>query len=313
MPSTLIESNESGRTAYDSLLVSDPTVLSAFGSKLSLKIIKALSENPSCGLDIARKLKVHEQKIYYHLKHLEKTGIVYPISTERRHGMIAKIYSVVSPVIAAKLFERGTEIKESTYSTSLSQTLLNFLHPFIENGKLQAKIIIGDPHPHGKYDAGGGEGAHISDLLLFLGKFLNEFDFPNYKLDTEITKEDLKYNLILIGSNRTNTIIEKINSNLPVHFDSEKVSIVSSKTNTTYRDDSIGIILKTKNPFNPKKMILLIGSLRTKSIRSAVICILKHIENIFKNIKSNEEIVIITQGFDKDGDGIIDEVKILEG
>jgi len=312
MSSTLIESNENGRVAYDSLLVSDPTVLSALGSRISLKIIKTLSENPLCALDIARKLKIHEQKIYYHLKNLERSGVVYTISSERRHGMIAKIYSVVSPVIAAKLFDKGFEFKE-TYNIIPSSILTNFFYPFVENGKLNAKIIIGDPYPHGKYDTGGAEGAHISDLLLFLGKFLNEFNFPNYKLDTEVTSEDLKDNLILIGSNRTNTIIEKMNSNLPIYFDSEKSAVVSSNTKNIYKDDGIGVILKSKNPFNQKKMILVIGSLRTRGIRSSIICILRYLENRFKNLKNNDEIAIVAQGFDKDGDRIIDEIKFLEG
>jgi DNA-binding transcriptional ArsR family regulator len=312
MSAVLIDNGEKGRLAYDSLVISDPTKLSAFNNKLSLKIIKVLAENPSCAIDIARKLKVHEQKVYYHLKHLERTGIIYTISSERRHGMIAKIYSVVSPVIAAKLFEGGTEIKEQ-YSTIPSQVLVSFFSPFIENGRLNSKIIIGDSYPHGKYDTGATEGAHISDLLLFMGKFLQEFKFPNYKIDTETIKEELKENLILIGNNRTNTIIDTINSELPIYFDPEQMSVVSSKTNNVYRDDGIGVVLKTKNPLNPKNTILLLGSLRGRGIRTATICILKYIENKFKNLNSTDEIYIIAQGLDKDGDRIIDEVKILEG
>jgi DNA-binding transcriptional ArsR family regulator len=313
MPATLIESTENGRIAYDSLLVSDPTLLSAFNNKLSLRIIKVLSDNPACALDIARKLKVHEQKIYYHLKSLEKTGIIYVISNERRHGMIAKIYSVVSPVISAKLFEGGSEIKERVYSTVPSQALLNFFHPFIENGKINAKIVVGDPQPHGKYDVGGAESVHILDLLLFLGKYLDDFNFPNYRLDTEITKEELQNNLILIGNSRTNTIIDKIGDKLPIQFDPEKLSLTSSRTKVTYKDERIGVIVKTANPFNPKKMILLIGGVKTVGITSSVICILKYHENKFKNIKNNDEILIISQGLDQDGDKIIDEIKILEG
>jgi len=311
MSSTLIESNEKSRVAYDSLLVSDPTLLSALGSRISLKIIKTLSENPLCALDIARKLKIHEQKIYYHLKNLERAGVVYTISTERRHGMIAKIYSVVSPVIAAKLFDKGSKIKE-TYSATTSPTLVNFFYPFIDNGKLNAKIIIGDPDPHGKYDFGARESAHLSDFFLFIGKLLGEFNSPNYKLDTETTKEDLQNNLILIGNIRSNTIIEKINSTLPLLFDTEKFFIISPKTKSTYNDDRIGVIVKTKNPLNTKNYILLLGSIRTRGITSSIIFILKHIEDIFKNLQTTDEIAIVAQGLDKDGDKIIDDVKILE-
>jgi hypothetical protein len=47
MSTTLIESNEEKKTAYDSLMVSDPQSLSVFNNKLSIKIIKSLAEKPS--------------------------------------------------------------------------------------------------------------------------------------------------------------------------------------------------------------------------------------------------------------------------
>jgi hypothetical protein len=72
------------------------------------------------------------------------------------------------------------------------------------------------------------------------------------------------------------------------------------------------VIIKTKNPLNAKSSILLLGSLRTRGINSSIICILKHIEHMFKNLKTNDEIAIVVQGLDKDGDKIIDDVKILE-
>jgi hypothetical protein len=243
---------------------------------------------------------------------LERAGIVYTISSEMKHGMIAKIYSVVSPVVAVKLFDKGSEIKEKPNIKIPSTNILKFFDPFIEDGKLNAKIIVGDTHPHGKYDFVGRESAYIPDLLLFIGQFLDEFDSPNYKLDTEVTQEDLQKNLILIGNNKTNTIIEKINSDLPIKFDQDKSSIVSYKTNKIYKDDRVGIILKTRSPFNSKKSILLIGNQRTAGIVSAVIYILKYLENRFKKIENNDEILIVTEGLDKDGDKIIDDIRILE-
>ncbi len=312
MQATLIENNENGRIAYDSLILSDPKALSVLNSKIAMKIVKTLADTPCCAIDVARRLKIHEQKIYYHLRNLERAGIVYTISQERRHGMIAKIYSVVSPVVATKLFERGVEVRNEYDLAISSSSLLNFFTPFIDNGKLNAKIILGDPAPHGKFDDCGMEGAHVSDLFLFFGRFLKEFNFPNYKLDTEVMKEDLEENLILIGNNRTNTVIEKMNSNLPVYFDSEKPSLISSITKTTYRDDRVGLVLKARNPFNSEKMILLIGGVRTRGIRSAIIYVLKHLANKFKDIKSNQGMSIVVQGLDRDGDKIIDDIKILE-
>ena len=315
MPSTLIESNESGRIAYDSLLVSDPTLLSVFKNRLSLKITKLLSETPSCGLDIARKLKIHEQKIYYHLKNLERAGIVYTISTERRHGMIAKIYSVVSPVIAAKLFDRGVELKEGTISTNISPEFSKFLSPFIENRRLNAKIIVGAPFPHGKYDATARHGTAILDFGIFLGSFLEENSGVNYLLDTEVLEQELKNsNLILIGNSKVNSIVNRFNQHLPIYFDEKKDFIITSKlTKQTYNYDYDGIILKCPNPLNENKFILVLAGKRSVGLLSAVIGIKKYLPEIMQeNTKIRNIFAKVVTGIDNNSDGRIDDVKIRE-
>ena len=311
MQATLIEVNETGRTAYDSLILDNPKAFSALNSKLSLKIVKSLAESPASAIDVSRKLKIHEQKVYYHVRRLERAGIIFTISNEKRHGMIAKIFSVVSPVIAAKLYDRGVEVKENL-SFGISENILKIFHPFIEDGKLNAKIIIGDPSPHGKYNTSGTEGAHITDLMLFIGRFLNSFQPYNYKLDTEVRDSELKGNLILIGNNKTNALIDKINSHLPVYFDVAKNSIASKITGKDYKDDRCGIIVKAPNPFNKESKVLIIGGLRTRGMRAAIISIFKLLDNSFINLNNKEDVNLVVQGLDKDSDMIIDDAIILE-
>ncbi|MBI2084187.1 MAG: helix-turn-helix transcriptional regulator [Candidatus Aenigmarchaeota archaeon] len=312
MQATLIENNGTGRIAYDSLVVNDPKALSSLNSKLAMKIVKTLAEKPQSAIDISRKLKMHEQKIYYHMRRLERAGIIYTISNEKRHGMVAKIYSIVSPVIAAKLHEKGTEIKDGEH-TEVPTNVLEFFKPFIQAGRFNAKIIIGDPTPHGTYNVGGLDGVHVIDLLLFLGRFISNFDSPNYKLDTEVRENDLKNNMILIGNNKTNSIIDKINSKSYVYFDTQKSSIISKITGDTYKDDRCGIVLKFDNPFDKTKKVMIIGGMRTRGTRAAMIAILKILSNNLLNIKNNENFHYIVQGMDKDSDMIIDDAVILEG
>ena len=311
MPATLIENNGGSRIAYDSLILNDAKAFSSLNSKIATKIVKSLGESPSSAIDLSRKLRMHEQKIYYHMRRLERAGIIHVISQESRNGMIAKIYSLVSPVIATKLHDKGVELKENLAVDS-PQNILEIFNPFIEGGKLNAKIIIGDPAPHGKYNTGGTEGAHITDLMLFIGRFLDSFEPHNYKLDTEVRESDLKNNLLLIGNNRTNAIIDKINSHLPIYFDLEKNSIKSKATGKDYKDDRCGLIVKTQNPFDKEKKVLIIGGLRTRGVRAAMISIFKLLSNNFINIKDREDISMIVQGLDKDSDMIIDDAVILE-
>ncbi|MEM2955067.1 MAG: winged helix-turn-helix domain-containing protein, partial [Candidatus Nanoarchaeia archaeon] len=127
----LLEESEKGQKAYESLLIKNPKLFSILSSELALKIIEILSKQPSCAMDIARKLKQHEQKIYYHLRNLEKIGLIKLLKTEERVGATAKIYTADFPVVSFKLFD-GKEIVNS----KIKIRELNFLKNFIEDGKL---------------------------------------------------------------------------------------------------------------------------------------------------------------------------------
>src|SRR3989442_5024026 len=121
-----IEETEKGQKAFNSLLL-DPKKLGVLNSELSIKILQELGRNPACAMDVARILKQHEQKIYYHMRRLEKAGIIKMIKREERFGAFAKIYSVISPVISVKLFDSiftldaKTRVKEIDFFSNFIQ------------------------------------------------------------------------------------------------------------------------------------------------------------------------------------------------
>lgn len=315
MQATLIENNENGRIAYDSLMISKPGAMKVLGNDLALKILKELSNSPAAPIDVARKLKIHEQKIYYHIRKLEKYGFIYSVSTEKRHGMIANIYNAVAPVVATKLFERGTELKESIAEPGVSKDILSFFHPFIENGKLNAKIIIGAPTPHGIYSAIARHDTALLDFGIFLGRILNENDGFKYCIDTRTSENELKkFNLILIGNSKINSITQRINPNLPIYFDDTKDFQITSKlTGQIYNYDYDAVIVKTSNPLNVDKTLLLIAGKRSAGLVSAMVAIKNHMKEILQgNSKDKSLIAKVVSGLDKDSDGRIDSVKFLE-
>ena len=301
----LIEDTEEGQEAHRTLLIK-PTNLNVLNSELSLKILHELSRQPSCAMDVARKLKQHEQKIYYHLRRLEKSGIIKLLRREERVGGFAKIYSVSYPFISVKLFDsEALDVKTKARE-------IEFFKPFIENGKLNAVIIVGSPNPHGEYGAQASDGSVGIDFALYLGNFLDSVK-PNYRLDTEIREEDLKNNLILIGGPKANILIDKINTKLPIYFDvKHEFNIVSTFSKAIYSGEDIGIIIKMKNPFDKKKEILLLSGKRFKGTRAAVIAVVKHLKEVEKGNKHNGDIARIVRGIDKDSDGRIDDVEFLE-
>jgi DNA-binding transcriptional ArsR family regulator len=308
----LVEDTKTGQKAYETLLVDKPKLFSILSTELALRIIRELGKEPSCAMDVARRLKVHEQKVYYHVRRLEELGLIKVVSMEERVGAIAKIYAPTSSVISFKLFD-GEHIND--VKTRAEQ--LKFLRPFIEDGKLNSIIVVGSPDPHGKYKAPASDGYCAIDLGMFLGQFINESKIPYYKLDTQVQKEDLKNNLILVGGPKTNIIADKINKQLPIYFDySEEFlewNIVSTLSKTVYREAQTGFITRIPNPFADEKEILVFSGKGFKGTRAAVLAFIKHLKKIMKGNSIKPDVIAkVVQGIDVDSDGIIDEVEFLE-
>ena len=165
--------------------------LKNIGSELSQKILKSISEKAKYPADIAKELKVHEQKVYYHIRNLKKAGIVEVVKSETKQGAVANYYALSEPafVVKFKEFQKTQKISQITNESA-------FLEPFIENGQLNAIIIVGSPDPHGPDKARSRDGYYGIDLALFLGTFLNYVPVFNVKLDTEVRENDLENNLI---------------------------------------------------------------------------------------------------------------------
>ena len=191
-----------------------PQYANAISSDLAQKILHLLVKEPMYPIDIAKSLKMHEQKIYYHIRNLEKAGIIKIVKKETKQGATANFYALTEPafVIKFKNFETTSKIAQIRNESE-------FLEPFIKNGQLDAMIIVGSPDPHGPDKARSRDGYYGMDLALFLGTFLNYVPKFNVKLDTEVRDEDLENNLILIGGPVVNKIVEKVNSKLPIKFE----------------------------------------------------------------------------------------------
>lgn len=304
----VVEETEKGQKAYKALKLK-PESFNVMKSKLAQKILTEISKRPSCAMDIARRLKEHEQKIYYHLRKLEKAGIIKVERKEERVGAIAKIYSVSHPFLAIKLFDGDylTDVKTKARE-------IEFFKPFINDGKLDATIVVGSPDPHGQYGVQALDGSAGIDVALFLGTFLKTAK-PNYKLDTQVSEDDIKGNLIIIGGPKANIIIDKFNKRLPLYFDTKHgFHLVSSFTKSIYSSEDIGIIVKMKNPLSKdkNKHILVLSGIRFKGTRAAIISLINYMKQVQSGNTFENGIARVVRGIDKDADGRIDDVEFLE-
>ncbi len=284
----------------------NPKEAGAANSELAQKILHLLAKEAMYPIDIAKALKVHEQKIYYHIRNLEKAGIIKITKKETKHGATAKFYSLTEPafVIKFKNFETTSKIGQIRNESE-------FLEPFIKNGELDALIIVGSPDPHGPEKARSRDGYYGMDLALFLGTFLNYVPKFNVKLDTEVREEDFNNNLILIGGPVVNRVVEKANAKLPIRF--EEGNIKSTISNETYPQDECGLIVKAKSPFSKDKFILVVAGKRFSGTRAAIIAFLKGFKKITNGNIHNPSIKAkVVEGIDLDSDGIIDDIEFRE-
>lgn len=310
-----IEKGSDNYRIYNSLVVNHKN-LGILSNEIPMKIINELSKGSMCAMDIVRNLDIDKQKVYYYLKKLEESGIIHFVKNEQRHGMTAKVYEAVAPVISAKLYEDYGEGKINENIKSLEDDrIMKLFHPFINDGELHAKVIFGDPYPHGKYDSGNVSSVHAFEFALILGRYLNNSHKQYHKLDTEIRDSDLDDNLIIIGNPKGNTISDKLNSmeSLPVYFDrGNEWSIVSKITGKRYDDPRTALILKWDNPYNKNKKILLLAGIRTRGMRAISIALVEHMDKIIDSVDEKGNFIKIIEGLDRDGDIIIDSVKFLE-
>jgi len=287
----------------------DFSQIKTVSSLLAQRILKFLSKKPNYPAGIARELRVNEQKVYYHIRNLEKARIIEVVKREPVQGAMANFYKLIEPALVVKFKEF-----QASPGIMMEEQPSEFLEPFIENGQLNSLLVVGSPDPHGPEKARSRDGFYGIDLALFFGTFLSNVANLSVKLDTEVREEDLKGNLILIGGPVVNTIVGRINSKFPVRFDKENNwNVVSSLSNKVYNTDETGIIVKIKNPFNNKKSILLVAGKRHAGTRAVIIAFHKYFKEIFSGNKYDNKILAkVVEGIDLDSDGIVDDVEILE-
>lgn len=261
-------------------------------SGVALKILKSLSEGEKYPKEIARELRIGEQKIYYHVRRLEKKGFVSVARKEERGGALAKIYELSSPAFFVRFgsFHEARRVPRSGFM------------PFVRNGRLDAKIIVGSPDPHGPDKARSRDITFAVDLALFLGTFLNKTEASVIE-DKDVHVHDLNCNLIVVGGPVTNKITKDFNEKLPVRFDGKKNIVTRKKV---YRQDECGFIAKIDNPHSPGKKIIILAGKRYSGTKAAVLAFIQKFDEIQKKQYT------VVEGLDNDGDGEIDSVKIIE-
>jgi len=107
--------------AKEIAIFKDPAKLKAVLSNLSWEILQLLSEKEMYPMEIARKLKMHEQKIYYHIRKLIKAGATTVVKEEEKKGAVAKYYKVTFPAMGIELPFGYKKLETSRFQKSMKR------------------------------------------------------------------------------------------------------------------------------------------------------------------------------------------------
>ncbi len=270
-----------------------------------LEILKTLARQPMYAAEMARKLGIDKQALYYHIKILQKAGLIKIGEYEEKYGAMAKKYVLVSDSVAI-ILKNDRWRSFNAGKTSIPP----LFRSFVDNESFNGKFIVGSPDPHGRYRARASE-FPILELAMLLGSYAT-FSFPLYILDTQLKENDRKQNLIVAGGPKVNLLSADLNMGLPLRFERDTFEIYSRFSKKRYTGD-IGVIELIENPFSKGKKIIFIAGLNHHGTRAAVLSIISKMKEIEKgNTFSPRTIAKVVEGFDENGDGIVDAVEILE-
>jgi DNA-binding transcriptional ArsR family regulator len=316
----LLQDDGAGQKVKEICVMRDPKKLQMILGKLSWKILTVLCGEEMYPLEIARRLRVHEQLVYYHIRKLAKAGAIAVEREEKKKGATAKYYKTVSPAFGIE-FPQGYKTLQRPSLLSMNKQIQSFFREFAdENGFFEGKIVVGCPAPHGPFKTSARDGHYAAHLAFFLGQFVkNPSDFA-IKLDTDVKAEkEEKNNLILVGGPGTNLLTQETNEYLPVRFNMQSSDqgfllggLVSQKTSRIYTADTAGLIAKIANPWDATKRIIVIAGNKAVGTKACVLALTNFWKKTLQNYRGEETFAAVIQGFDMDGDGKVDSIEVTE-
>lgn len=296
--------NSKNNTITPTKVMKAQSAANVLGHPIRSKILEMLSERNLYPMQIAEALDMHEQKVYYHINILKNEGFIN--AEDIKLPGAAKLYSLKKT--AYSFIPKYIDPKHKELSIQDYITPPEILKPFVNNGKINCRIIVGSPMPHGKLNRTERCGHLAGDIAAILGKYGSNKDKLTY-LDTEI--EDLKGNLIIISGFYVNLTEEKINNYLPIKLNESGTKIISTISGDEFAEPETGFIVKIKNPFDNESEILVLAGIEMNGTKSAVHAFTKYLSRIEKGNKINRKITAkVVQGIEKNNN--VDDVMFLE-
>jgi DNA-binding transcriptional ArsR family regulator len=294
--------------------LSDPKVAQLLLQPTRWRILTELADGERCAKDLAHAFKTSEQVICYHLRELERAGLVTLEKTVRKRGAMAKYYRAEEKAIAVVPQIKGATSNGGLPGQTLSEPSAKMLEPFISRGHFDGHIVLGSPDAHGIFSSRARCGDRATDLALFIGSLLPITRESIVRLDTEVSQEELRRNLIVVGGPRVNTVTMAMNEFLPITYELTGHNMMISRvTGRSYGGEDEGAVQLIANPNDGDKKTLVVAGNSYLGTRSAVLAFIKYTDEIARGNTTNRSVVArVVSGIDVNSDGLVDDVQFLE-
>jgi DNA-binding transcriptional ArsR family regulator len=315
----LLQTNGQTQEIKEITLQTNPQNLKMILGDLSWKILTLLAKKEMYPLEVAKQLGMHEQKVYYHIRKLERAGAITVSREENKKGATAKYYKPAAPAFGIE-FDGGYTPITNLCVQDVNQQLQDFFKEFLANGVFDGKIVVGSPQAHGPFKTSARDGHYAAHLALFLGQFAKMPSEFAVKLDVDVKVEkEEKKNLILVGGPGTNLLTQEINEYLPIKFIMQSSQqgfllggLSSTKTGQVYTSDTSGLVAKIVNPWDPTKRIVVLAGNKAVGTKACVIALTNLWKKTLEKYKGQDTFAVVITGFDLDGDGKVDSIEVRE-
>jgi len=272
---------------------------------LRFKILELLAREPSFPAQIAEKLGVSEQLVYYHMARLKRSGLVRGVETIRRRGTYATRYGLSADGFAVLY-------RESPVNTAGKPTV-SPLFDEIFRGDKPVYMVLSSPEPHGPFRSRGRDHYLAVWLAFLLGSAYGDRTLFEVVLDTRVGPSIGNANLILFGGPAVNVLTASINASLPIYFDaSMDNSMISRISGKIYSDDNCGLVELVDNFWGSGRMLVIAGKHLSGTRAATLALVKKPFEVARPNVYGGGLIAHVIEGVDRDSDGEVDDVVMLE-
>ncbi len=308
----LVEETEKGILAREAEAIDRPARIGALSSPLAWRILQELARVPDYPNALAARLKVHEQKVYYHVRRLEAAGFLKVVREEPKRGASARVLAPTADAFAVLLKSAAAPVPFPALPRA--GVVSRFFEEFSVDGRFDGAIVVGSPYPHGPFLTTARDSPYAVQLGFFLGRLFAAPKGLVTRLDTEVKAMGAgRENMILVGGPVANIITMDLNPHLAVSFDwKEAWRVESARTHRSYVDEDVGLVAKVRSPWNPERRIVVLSGLHYQGTLSSILGLTGFAEEVLEGYDPERDFYRVVSGQDRDGDGRIDTVTVLE-